>query len=105
MANLRYCDKHNQVGYLLKPEGSEGFSQIIDFLRGSNLRYALTHNPIVYDSLVRQFWQTASVLALADETQVIRVTIDSKEYTISEASIREKLRLEDALGIHILTND
>ena len=47
---LKYCDKHNQVGYLLKPHESAGYEQIVDFLRGSYIRYALTHNPTVYDS-------------------------------------------------------
>ncbi|GKB59808.1 hypothetical protein Tco_0915994 [Tanacetum coccineum] len=35
----------------------------------------------------------------------IKATIDSKVYTISEASIRTQLQLEDALGIHMLPND
>ncbi|GJZ21010.1 hypothetical protein Tco_0558049 [Tanacetum coccineum] len=98
MAQLKYCDKHNQVGFLKKPNESAGFEQIVDFLRGSNLRYALTHNPTIYDSLVKQFWQTASVITLADETQEIKATIDSREYTITEASIRTQLQLADALG-------
>ncbi|GJS42284.1 hypothetical protein Tco_0567327 [Tanacetum coccineum] len=38
---------------------SIGFAEIVDFLRGSNLRYALTANPTIYDSLVKQFWQSA----------------------------------------------
>ncbi|GJX16508.1 putative ribonuclease H-like domain-containing protein, partial [Tanacetum coccineum] len=45
-----------------------GFAEIVDFLRGSNLRYALTTNPSIYDSLVKQFWQTATVNTLADGT-------------------------------------
>ncbi|GJZ57477.1 hypothetical protein Tco_0612971 [Tanacetum coccineum] len=60
MAQLKYCDKHNQVGFLCKPDESAGFAEIVDFLRGSNLRYALTTNPTIYDSLVKQFWQTAT---------------------------------------------
>ncbi|GKC86740.1 hypothetical protein Tco_1147389 [Tanacetum coccineum] len=38
MAQLKYCDKHNQVGFLRKPDESAGFAEIVDFLRGSNLR-------------------------------------------------------------------
>ncbi|GJU66448.1 hypothetical protein Tco_1252707, partial [Tanacetum coccineum] len=37
MAQLKYCDKHNQVGFLRKPDESAGFAEIVDFLRGSNL--------------------------------------------------------------------
>ncbi|GJR90941.1 putative ribonuclease H-like domain-containing protein [Tanacetum coccineum] len=38
MAQLKYCDKHNQVGFLRKPDESAGFAEIVDFLRDSNLR-------------------------------------------------------------------
>ncbi|GKD98968.1 hypothetical protein Tco_1382865, partial [Tanacetum coccineum] len=52
------------------------------------LRYALTHNPTIFDSLVKQFWQTATVRTLANGTQQLVASIDSKEYTITEASVR-----------------
>nr|GEX04590.1 JmjC domain-containing protein [Tanacetum cinerariifolium] len=61
MVALRYKDEHNKVGYLLKPTGSDDYHQIIDFLRASHIRYALTHNPIIFDSLVKQFWSTATL--------------------------------------------
>ncbi|GKD75080.1 hypothetical protein Tco_1333362, partial [Tanacetum coccineum] len=62
-------------------------------------RYALTHNPSIYDSLVKQFWQTAIVRTLAYGTPELVASIDNKEYTITEASVRSKLQLEDAAGI------
>ncbi|GKA38305.1 hypothetical protein Tco_0730856 [Tanacetum coccineum] len=105
MAQLKYCDKHNQVGFLRKPDESAGFAEIVDFLRGSNLRYALTSNPTIYDSLVKQFWQTATANTNADGTLEIKATIDTIRYTISEASIRDSLQLEDATGITMLPND
>ncbi|GKC02103.1 putative ribonuclease H-like domain-containing protein, partial [Tanacetum coccineum] len=67
-------------------------------------RYALTHNPTIYDSLVKQFWQTATATTLADGTLELRATIDNLEYTITEASIRSKLQLADASGISMLPN-
>ncbi|GJZ60306.1 hypothetical protein Tco_0616122 [Tanacetum coccineum] len=105
MAQLKYCDKHNQVGFLRKPDESAGFAEIVDFLRGSNLRYALTTNPTIYDSLVKQFWQSATANTKADGTLEIKATIDTIRYTISEASIRESLQLADATGITMLPND
>ncbi|GJU30890.1 hypothetical protein Tco_1174479 [Tanacetum coccineum] len=105
MAQLKYCDKHNQVGFLFKPAESAGYTEIVDFLRRSKLRYALTHNPPIYDSLVKQFWQTATARTLADGTQQLNATIDSIEYTITEESVRRKLQLADALGINMLQND
>nr|GEY36333.1 aminoacyl-tRNA synthetase, class 1a, anticodon-binding [Tanacetum cinerariifolium] len=69
MAALRYRDEHNKVGYLLKPTRSDDYHQIIDFLRASHIWYALTHNPIIFDSLVKQFWSTATLRSpeLADD--------------------------------------
>ncbi|GJS19761.1 putative ribonuclease H-like domain-containing protein [Tanacetum coccineum] len=81
------------------------FAEIVDFLRGSNLRYALTSNPTIYDSLVKQFWQTATAKTLADGTLELHATIDTIVYTITEASIRNKLQLADALGITMLPNN
>ncbi|GKE15501.1 hypothetical protein Tco_1423078 [Tanacetum coccineum] len=104
MANLKYSDKHNMVAFLKKPNESVGFTEVVDFLKGTSLRYALTHNPTIYDSLVKQFWQTATVRTLTNRTQQLVASIDSTEYTITEASIRSKLQLADATGIHNLSD-
>ncbi|GJW94948.1 hypothetical protein Tco_0174620 [Tanacetum coccineum] len=100
MANLKYSDKHNMVAFLKKPNKSVGFIEVVDFLKGKSLKYALTHNLTIYDSLVKQFWQTATVRTLANGTQQLVASIDSKEYTVTEASVRSKLQLADATGIH-----
>ncbi|GJS05843.1 putative ribonuclease H-like domain-containing protein [Tanacetum coccineum] len=84
---------------------SAGFAEIVDFLRGSNLRYALTTNPTIYDSLVKQFWQSAIANTRADGSLEINATIDTIRYTISEASIRDSLQLDDATGITMLPNE
>ncbi|GJZ21441.1 hypothetical protein Tco_0558480 [Tanacetum coccineum] len=104
MANLRYSDKHNMVAFLKKPTKSVGFTEIVDFIKGTSLRYALTHNSTIYDSLVKQFWQTATVRSLANGIQELVTSIDNKEYTITEASIRSKLQLAYATGISILSD-
>ncbi|GJT17445.1 hypothetical protein Tco_0876151 [Tanacetum coccineum] len=83
MANLKYSDKHNMVAFLKKPNESVGFTEVVDFLKGTSLRYALTHNPTIYDSLVKQFWQTATVRTLPNGTQQLIASIDSTEYTIT----------------------
>ncbi|GJW46906.1 hypothetical protein Tco_0078552 [Tanacetum coccineum] len=93
------------VGFLRKPNESAGFAEIVDFLRGSNLRYALTANPTIYDSLVKQFWQSAVASTREDGSLEISATVDTIRYKISEASIRESLHLDDATGITMLPND
>ncbi|GJV22874.1 ribonuclease H-like domain-containing protein [Tanacetum coccineum] len=90
---------HNMVGFLKKPDESVGFAEAVDFLKGTSLNYALTHNPTVYDSLVKQFWQTATVRTLANGNQQLEASIDNKPYTITEASFISKLQLADAAGI------
>ncbi|GKA12745.1 putative ribonuclease H-like domain-containing protein [Tanacetum coccineum] len=73
---------HNIVAFLKKPTESKGFTEAVDFLKGNSLHYALTHNPIVYDSLVKQFWLTATVRTLANGTQQIEASIDNKPYIL-----------------------
>ncbi|GJV73306.1 hypothetical protein Tco_1493301 [Tanacetum coccineum] len=85
--------------------GSVTFGEIVDFLRGSNLRYALTTNPTIYDSLVKQFWQTATANTLAYGTLELHVTIDTIVYTITKASIRNNLQLADAFRDTKLPNN
>ncbi|GJY17825.1 putative ribonuclease H-like domain-containing protein [Tanacetum coccineum] len=54
--------------------------------------------------IVKQFWQTATAKTLADGTLELHATIDTIVYTITEASIRNKLQLADASGITMLPN-
>ncbi|GKD22078.1 hypothetical protein Tco_1223781 [Tanacetum coccineum] len=57
---------------------SDGFAEIIDFLKESSVHYALTVNPIIYTSYIEQFWATA------------------------KSSIRRDLHLDDAKGTDCL---
>nr|GEV69918.1 hypothetical protein [Tanacetum cinerariifolium] len=84
------------VAFLKKSEGSEGFHQILDFLNCTHIKYALTANPIIYVSLIHQFWETASASTLEDGKMKITATINGKIKTITEASIRRHLKLEDS---------
>ncbi|GJS33557.1 retrovirus-related pol polyprotein from transposon TNT 1-94 [Tanacetum coccineum] len=98
------CDKHNMVAYLKKPTGSEGFQEIVDFLNGSHIRYALTKNPTIYVSLIEKFWQIATVRTVDNEEQEINAIVDGKEFTITKASVSRHLYLADADGISVLPN-
>ncbi|GJU47024.1 putative ribonuclease H-like domain-containing protein [Tanacetum coccineum] len=77
MANLRYSDKHNMVAFLKKPTESVGFTKIVYFLKGTSLR------------------------TLANGIHELVASIDNKEYTITETSIRSQLQLADATGEHV----
>nr|GEV67119.1 hypothetical protein [Tanacetum cinerariifolium] len=63
-----FADTHNVVAILKKSDAAEGFEQIIDFLSGSYIHYALTVNPHIYISCIKQFWNTASVKRSDDVT-------------------------------------
>ncbi|GJT08083.1 hypothetical protein Tco_0842545 [Tanacetum coccineum] len=102
MANLEFSDKHNMVAYLKKPSRSEGFQETVDFFNGSHIRYALTKNPTIYVSLIKKFWQTATVRTVDNEEQEITTTVDGKEFTVIEAYVRRHLQLADVDGINVL---
>ncbi|GJY30591.1 hypothetical protein Tco_0414086 [Tanacetum coccineum] len=104
MATLEFSDKHNMVAFLQKLTGSEEFYQIVDFLAGSHIRYALTANPTIYTSLIEQFWQTATVETVNNREQQLTVTVDGQTIAITEASVRRHLQLADADGISSLPN-
>nr|GEW59998.1 hypothetical protein [Tanacetum cinerariifolium] len=85
------------VAYLSKSDASEGFNQIIDFLNGSSIKYALTVNPNIYVSCIKQFWTTVVVKQVNDVTR-LQALVDRKKVVVTEATIREALRLDDAEG-------
>ncbi|GJU74948.1 hypothetical protein Tco_1266353 [Tanacetum coccineum] len=93
------------VAYLVKSESSEGFDEIIDFLTSSHIYYALTKNPIIFVSLIEQFWETAVLSTTEEGLQAISATIDGHEKLITEDSLRRHLKLEDAEGISSLSNE
>ncbi|GJS81805.1 putative ribonuclease H-like domain-containing protein [Tanacetum coccineum] len=69
---------------------------------GSHIRYAITHDPIIYDSLVKQFWSTASLRASKEGPPAILATIDRTPYTITESLVRSQLQLDDEGGVEDL---
>ncbi|GJZ10829.1 hypothetical protein Tco_0545588, partial [Tanacetum coccineum] len=77
MAALKYNDDHNKIAYLGRERGCEDFTDILRYLDHSPLRYALTHAPpVVFDSLVKQFWATAVVRPNAAGSHDLVATID-----------------------------
>nr|GEU47761.1 integrase, catalytic region, zinc finger, CCHC-type, peptidase aspartic, catalytic [Tanacetum cinerariifolium] len=101
MARLAFCDYHNMIDILEKYEHNTDFHQIVDFVEASHLRYALTINPTVYVSHIRQFWSTARI-ETTDEGTKILATVDDKLRTISKSSIRRNPKLRDEAGISSL---
>nr|GEU31726.1 retrovirus-related Pol polyprotein from transposon TNT 1-94 [Tanacetum cinerariifolium] len=78
-----------------KPTESEEFAQIIDFLNGSSVKYALTASPTIYTLCIKQFWTSAKVKTVNDVVR-IQALVDGKRVNIKKSSIRRTLRLNDA---------
>nr|GEV23005.1 xylulose kinase-1 [Tanacetum cinerariifolium] len=98
-----FTDTHNMVAYLNKSDVSEGFNQVIDSLNGSYIKYALTVNPTIYVTCIKQFWNTVVVKQSNDVTR-LQALVDRKKVVITEAAIRDVLRLDDADGVDCLPN-
>nr|GEW43393.1 hypothetical protein [Tanacetum cinerariifolium] len=99
-----FTDTHNMVAILAKSDASEGFDQIIDFLNGSYIQYALNVNPHIYISCIKQFWNTATVKQSTNVTR-LQALVDKKKVVISEAVIHKVLQLDDAEGMDCLPNE
>nr|GEU98370.1 hypothetical protein [Tanacetum cinerariifolium] len=83
---------------------AEGFEQIIDFLSGSYIHYALTVSPHIYISCIKQFWNSVLVKRSGDVTR-LQALVDKKKIVISEAVIHEILQLNDVEGVVCLPNE
>nr|GEV63330.1 hypothetical protein [Tanacetum cinerariifolium] len=92
------------VAYLSKSDASEGFNQITDFVNGSSIKYALTVNPNIHVSCIKQFCTTVAVKQVNDVTR-LQALVDRKKVVVTEATIREALRLDDAEGVDYLPNE
>nr|GEZ06752.1 hypothetical protein [Tanacetum cinerariifolium] len=101
---LTFADTHNMIDYLTKSDASEGFDQIIDFLNASSIKYALTINPNINVSCIKQFWSSVLVKKVNDVTR-LQALVDKKKVITTEATIRDALRLNDEESIDYLPNE
>ncbi|GKB33628.1 putative ribonuclease H-like domain-containing protein [Tanacetum coccineum] len=76
---------------------------IVDFLNASSIKYALTVNPTICTSCIKQFWSTTKAKTVNGEVQ-LQALVDRKKIVVTEASVRRDLQLEDAEGVDCLPN-
>ncbi|GKD58449.1 hypothetical protein Tco_1295958, partial [Tanacetum coccineum] len=95
MSNLKFAETYNLAAFLETPEESNGFEGIINFLNASSIRYAVTVNPTIYTSCIKQFWATAKAKIVNGEVQ-IPALVDRKKVIVIETSVRRALQLKDA---------
>nr|GEX16824.1 hypothetical protein [Tanacetum cinerariifolium] len=101
---LTIDETHNMIAYLTKSDASEGSNQIINSLNGSSIKYALTINPNIYVSCIKQFWTSVAVKKVNNVTR-LQPLVDKKKVLITKASIRDALCLDDEKGVKCLPNE
>nr|GEY35895.1 hypothetical protein [Tanacetum cinerariifolium] len=69
-----------------------------------SIKYALTVNPNIYVSCIKQFW---TIVVVKKVNYVIRLQalVDKKKVVVSKATIREALHMDDAEGVECLLNE
>nr|GFC50524.1 hypothetical protein [Tanacetum cinerariifolium] len=70
-----FAESLNMVAILEKSDAAGGFEQTIDFLSGSYIHHALTVNPHMYISCIKQFWNTAVVKRSGVETPLFETML------------------------------
>nr|GEU31561.1 putative ribonuclease H-like domain-containing protein [Tanacetum cinerariifolium] len=70
----------------------------------SSIKYALTVNTNIYVSCIKQFWTTVAVKKVNDVTR-LQALVDKMKVVVTEAAIRDVLRLDDAEGVECLPNE
>ncbi|GJV97982.1 hypothetical protein Tco_1549559 [Tanacetum coccineum] len=103
MVALKFVETHNLVAFLEKPKENDGFAQIVDFLNAHPINYALTVNPTIYTSCIKQFWATAKAKTVNGDMQ-IQALVDGKKVIVTEASVRRDLQLAIENGTEFLPN-
>ncbi|KAF5788851.1 hypothetical protein HanRHA438_Chr09g0375521 [Helianthus annuus] len=72
------------------------FTSLIKGLNSCRIAYALQENPIVYESLIQDFWMTASFDALEAEGKgALIAEIQKKTIVLTEQMIRKVLQFND----------
>nr|GEV60978.1 putative ribonuclease H-like domain-containing protein [Tanacetum cinerariifolium] len=70
----------------------------------SYIEYVLTVNPTIYVSCIKQFWNTVAVKQSKDITR-LQALVNRKKVVVTEAAIRDALRLDDTEGFDCLPNE
>ncbi|GJT21562.1 hypothetical protein Tco_0891499 [Tanacetum coccineum] len=101
MSSPKFAETHNVVVFLEKPEESNGFAEIINFLKATSVSYALTVNPVIYTSCIEQIWATAKVHTV-NRVRQLQALVNKKRVIVTKSSIRRDLHLDDAEGTDCL---
>ncbi|GKC17244.1 hypothetical protein Tco_1014026 [Tanacetum coccineum] len=103
MAITNSCNKHNMIACVEKTERNADFHEVIDFLTGCYVNYALLVSPDVIQQWIQQFWNTAKE-RMINEVAHIEAKVAGKKILVSEASVRTDLMFNDEDGTNCFDN-
>ncbi|GKE10176.1 hypothetical protein Tco_1413727 [Tanacetum coccineum] len=103
MAITNSCNKHNMIACVAKTERNADFHEVIDFLTGCYVNYALLVSPDVIQQWIQQFWNTAKE-RMINEVAHIEAKVAGKKILVSEASVRTDLMFNDEDGTNCFDN-
>ncbi|MFS7994584.1 hypothetical protein Hanom_Chr12g01107751 [Helianthus anomalus] len=94
--DLKFIATHNQAGYLAPPPEKHRrmYTSLMKGLNSCRIVHALRENPIIYESLIQDFWKNAKI-EVVEGKGVIVFEVQKKTVTVSEQMIREVLQFND----------
>ncbi|KAJ0749665.1 hypothetical protein HanLR1_Chr05g0172661 [Helianthus annuus] len=86
--------RHNMVAYLDPQEKIVEFKEITRWLRESRINEAITHQTPVYKTLIKEFWDSASVMEVGGK-EVIRGQVNQQNVDVPAEIFNTVLQLND----------
>ncbi|KAJ0539294.1 hypothetical protein HanHA300_Chr08g0284681 [Helianthus annuus] len=86
--------RHIMVAYLDQQEKLDEFKEITRWLRESRIKEAITHQTPVYKSLIKEFWDSASVVEI-DGKEIIHGQVNKLNMDVSAEVLNTVLQLSD----------
>lgn len=96
---FKILDNQNIVAFLSDPPLShQEFKSIIHGINNCRLTHAIRANPVIYKSLVSEFWDKAFINKEgADGEGIVESIVKERKIVVSEQIIREVHKFEDQL--------
>ncbi|GJU79169.1 hypothetical protein Tco_1276239 [Tanacetum coccineum] len=94
MSTIKFAETHNLVVFLDKPEESNGFEEIINFLNTSSVQYALTVNPTIYTTCIEQFWTSAKAKTVNGGASDTSLSRQKEEQIVMEEEVARNLKAQ-----------
>ncbi|MFS7975725.1 hypothetical protein Hanom_Chr10g00884101 [Helianthus anomalus] len=86
--------RHNQIAFLDPEEKISEFKEITRWIRESRINRVVTFSTHVYKSLIKAFWDTASVVQI-DGTEAIQGKVNDLDVIVSPEMLNVVLELLD----------